>query len=102
MNKADVAAPALVTGNLARFPGPGRRFPEHLKIHVEITEIAERLSELAGPNSAIEVDHGRRLTRGTGHRPSRGSVQVLELRAVMERQSADVNGFLDPLHKAIR
>jgi len=58
--------------------------------------IRHRLSHLAGPNAAVEIDDGGCFTRGTRHAPLAAAFEIRELRAVVERQRSYVGHALQP------
>ena len=101
MDKTHVAAPALITRDLLRLVPAGGCFPEDLEIHVVIAQIAKRLAELASANPAVEVDDGGRFSCRARHRPAGRLLQILKLNSMMKRESADVDGFLNPFYQSI-
>ena len=96
MYKTDVRAPTLVTRNLFRLIFASRSLPKYFQVHIVIAKVPNWLSQLAGADPPVEVDDGRRFAGRARHGPGCPSLQILKLSSVMERQRADVGGFLDP------
>src|SRR5262249_52477769 len=78
MNKADVRAPALIALDLPRFSGSRRTLPEDLEIHIVRPEVPDRWPQFTSTNPSIKIDHGRRFSCSTRHRPRGPVVKVLE------------------------
>src|SRR5258708_1787202 len=101
MNKTDVAAPALIAGDLGGLVLAYRRFPEDLEVHIEVTEAAQRLSQFAGTHSSVKIDDRGGFSGGAWHSPRRRPLHVLELRSMVKCQRSHIERLLDPLHKTI-
>ena len=96
MNEADMRAPALVTRDLFCFRCSRRGFPEDVELHVDLTQITNGLTHLAGPNTAVEVDYRGCFPGSTRHAPLAMPFKVCELGPVMKRQRSHVDHALEP------
>ena len=96
MNEADMRAPALVARDLFCFRCSRRGFPEDVELHVDLAQITNRLTHLAGPNTAVEVDYRGCLPGSTRHAPLAMPFKVCELRPVVKRQRPHVDHALEP------